>query len=680
MELNLLEEIEYLAMRTAQASFKKDKVRNTDIIKKRFCLNGESFYTLEEIGDYYDITRERVRQIEAKTISNLRKVLSGAALQNGVAASDAVILEYEGLKQELYEQDYILVENDVLRSIKKRFRLNEDAAVLNVVPLVLKILGYYKLPNNINGYPGKILSCWCLSESLDRKLIENALKALKKYRPRAEKVKIFELIVKAKREQGEKIGKELLHLILKACPDFQIVDEDTIEVRFSCLPSHAEKAFRVLESGREPKHFNDILREINFRLSESGTENFPNDRALTNQMAADKRFVSIGRSGFWALSNWEHISTKSITELMELFFHKKNKPQKIDDIFEYVSSKRPGVTRQSIVTYLYDKPQFIRTGDGEYSLSSWGGKSASRVRVNGESINSNIKDAIEELFLVNGRIKNSDLVRAIKDKTSASEATIRKAIKSCQEIEVVDKSGKSNLLICNDIRLTSLSTKKPRTLLREKVQERVMAIMRERQGNKIQKIKLYEEVAKKVDCLRPTFYAYLSEMTDIKQYKEDGKYFCEMNEEGVATPAIPYLDLSPLENCSDAETVSNIIKATDKLNDKDVDVGLFELGRIFENTLKKYLSLAKEQGKISVSRKDTERLVSMIDCIQRNKKDIPVKFKPHHLTLLREDRNLRAHGSMPSETERLIILAKCPFIVEMYIDYIVKFSAQLTSA
>lgn len=678
--MSLLEEIEDLAIRTAQASSRKEKDRNTDIIKKRFCLKGENFYTLEEIGDYYDISRERVRQIEANTISNLRKVLSGAALQSGVAASDTVILEYEGLKQELYEQDYILVENDVLRNIEERFCLSESAVVLNVVPLVLELLGYFKLPNKINGYPGEILSCWCLSESFDRRSIENVLKALKKYRPRAERIKIFDLIVKAKREQGEKIGKELLHLILKVCPDFQIVDEDTIEVRFYCLPSLAEKAFRVLERSNEPKHFNDILREINFRLSESGAEKFSNDRAMTNQMASDKRFVAIGKSGFWALSDWGDISTKPITELMELFFHQKNKPQKIDDIFGYVSSKRPGVTRQSIVTYLYDKPQFIRTGEGEYSLSSWGGKSASRVRVNGESINSNIKDAIEEIFISNDTIRNSDLVRAIKDKTSASDATIRKAIKSCQEIEVVDKSGKSNLLICNDIRLTSLSTKKPRTLLREKVQEEVMAIMKERQGKKIQKIKLYEEVAKKVDCLRPTFYAYLSEMTDIKQYNKGGKYFCQMDYDEVVPPTIPYLDLSPLENCSDAETVSNIIKATDKLNDKDVDVGLFELGRIFENTLKKYLSLAKEQRKLSVTRKDMERLVSMIDCIERNKKDIPVKFKPHHLTLLREDRNLRAHGNMPSETERLIILAKCPFIVEMYIDYIVKFSVQLTSA
>lgn len=680
LHLNILEEIEDLAIRVAEVSFRVEKERNTDIVKKRFSLKGETFYTLEEIGDYYDISRERVRQIEEKAVINLRKALAGGLIKGEVTASDALILEHESLKQELYDQDYILVEQDVIRSIQEKYAIKEKSAALNVVPLILKIFGYFKLPNKISGYPGDILSCWCLSESFDRKSIENVFKALKAYRPKANKVKIFDLVVKAKRDQGERIGKELLHVILKACPDFQMVDEDTIEVRFSCLPSLAEKAYRVLDRNKEAKHFNDILREVNFQLSGAGSDKMANSRALTNQMASDKRFVAVGKSGFWVLAAGNSTSTKPITELMELYFHQQNKPQSINDIYDYVSSKRPGVTRKSIVTYLYGKPQFIRTGDGEYSLSSWGGESASRARVDTEAVSSNIKNAIEEVFLVNETIKRSDLIKEVKNNTGISEATIRKAIKICREIEAVDRSGRSVLLKCTDIRLTSLSTKKPRELLREKVQQEVVSVMSLRQGKRIQKIKLYEEVVRKVDCIRPTFYAYLSEMTDIKQYHEHGKYYCEMDLEASASSAIPYLDLSPLENCSDPETVTNVIKATDKLNDKDVDVGLFELGRIFENTIKRYLELSKEQAKFTVTKKDMERLASMISCIDRNKDVIPIKFKPYHLTLLREDRNLRAHGRMPSESERAIILMKSPFIVEMYIDYIIKFSVQIADS
>ncbi len=646
-------------------------------MKKRFCLNGEKFYTLEEIGDYYGITRERVRQIEAKALSNLRLILSGGELKGGLSASDASILEYENLKQELYEQDYILVEHDVLQKMKTTCETDDSSNSLKIIPLMLELMGYFKLPNKISGYSGTLLSSWCLSDNFDRKSIENVLKALDKYKSKADAIQVFDLIVKAKREQGEKISKELLHLILKVCPDFEKVNEESIRVRFSSLPSIAEKAFRVLESCQEPTHFNDILREINYRLSEAGVDKMATDRALTGQMIADKRFIPIGKSGYWALKTWDGVSTKSITELMELFFHQKNAPQRIDEIYDYVASKRPGVTRQSIITYLYDKPQFIRTGDGEYSLSSWGGVSVTRKIVSSNIATNKIKDAIEEVFIAEETIKNSDLIKNVVDKAGVSEATARKAIKACREIEVIRKSGKSNLLRCNDIRLTSLSARKPRALLRQKVQEAVTKVMDGRQGKRIQKIKLYEEVLKSVDCIRPTFYAYLSEMTDIRQYCLDNKYYCEVAQEQSSQSGIPYLDLSPLDECPDSETASNVVKATDKLNERDVDIGLFELGRIFENTLKRYLEQAKGNGVFNVTAKDLGRLASMISCIERNKEVIQIKFKPHHLTLLREDRNLRAHGNMPSEQDRLVILAKSPFIVEMYIDYIVKFSKQL---
>ncbi|MDH6003204.1 hypothetical protein L8R95_17905, partial [Vibrio aestuarianus] len=132
-----MKEIEDLAIRVAGASFRTEKDRNTDIIKKRFSLAGEDFYTLEEIGDYYDITRERVRQVEAKTVKNLQKVLSGDVLKGGFSASDALILEFEKIKQEVYEQDYILIENDIVKNFCDKYCIESSSVTLKVVPLIL---------------------------------------------------------------------------------------------------------------------------------------------------------------------------------------------------------------------------------------------------------------------------------------------------------------------------------------------------------------------------------------------------------------------------------------------------------------------------------------------------------------------------------------------------------------
>lgn len=46
--------------------------REKQILRLRFGLDGEEIHTLEEIGQTFNITRERVRQIEKKTLQKLR--------------------------------------------------------------------------------------------------------------------------------------------------------------------------------------------------------------------------------------------------------------------------------------------------------------------------------------------------------------------------------------------------------------------------------------------------------------------------------------------------------------------------------------------------------------------------------------------------------------------------------
>jgi len=47
--------------------------REQKILKLRFGLDGEWAHTLEEVGQEFGVTRERIRQIEAKALAKLRK-------------------------------------------------------------------------------------------------------------------------------------------------------------------------------------------------------------------------------------------------------------------------------------------------------------------------------------------------------------------------------------------------------------------------------------------------------------------------------------------------------------------------------------------------------------------------------------------------------------------------------
>ncbi len=67
MDNSLIEEV-HNALRTCGL-----KERDIQIIKKRFGIDCNRTYTLEELGAQYNLTRERIRQIESRALNSLKK-------------------------------------------------------------------------------------------------------------------------------------------------------------------------------------------------------------------------------------------------------------------------------------------------------------------------------------------------------------------------------------------------------------------------------------------------------------------------------------------------------------------------------------------------------------------------------------------------------------------------------
>jgi RNA polymerase primary sigma factor len=69
--------------------------REREIIRLRFGLADGYSYTLEEVGTIFDVTRERVRQIEAKAVEKLRQPGSDVDLASFV--DDSIVERWRGV-------------------------------------------------------------------------------------------------------------------------------------------------------------------------------------------------------------------------------------------------------------------------------------------------------------------------------------------------------------------------------------------------------------------------------------------------------------------------------------------------------------------------------------------------------------------------------------------------------
>jgi RNA polymerase primary sigma factor len=56
--------------------------REQDIVRLRFGLEDGHIRTLEEVGKAFGVTRERIRQIEAKTLAKLRHPMRSQPLRD----------------------------------------------------------------------------------------------------------------------------------------------------------------------------------------------------------------------------------------------------------------------------------------------------------------------------------------------------------------------------------------------------------------------------------------------------------------------------------------------------------------------------------------------------------------------------------------------------------------------
>ena len=674
--VNLLEQLLFITESFINATCKSQPERDLDILKKRFGLNHESVYSLEEIGIYYDITRERVRQVEFNIISKLSELMYGSGESKKFKIQESFAHEYKQVKDNLLDLDYILAEEEIRKIFQDRYGIGKESESFSSLNFLMELLGYCSISPKKHGYRGSTKLAWCLKEQFNKACTEKVFIYLNTLLDKSERFKFFDIVISLNKTKGHRLDKDFIRMLLKLCVEIEKLEneEDIYQVKFECLPNTVERAFRVLQEKGDPLHFSDIAKRINIVELSLGKGKRITVTNLKNQLIADSRFKPIGRSGIWSLSNWDNVTTKTIIQIMEDSFHEGGKPLSVKEVYQYVIAKRPDASSRSVSAYLTNIDIFVRVNKIQYALVVWGLKPLDKsIRRTSEEASSMINAALKEIFIDKDSILLADLIRLVKEKTRLAEMTIRSRVKFSQNFELKQEGISSNYTvycISRDFEQASSNLNSGRELLRDKIQDEVISILQANPNKPVTKGDLYFQVKKEVECLRPTFYACLSNMKAIKQYTENGKSYClfEYQERQNSVN----IDLALLTNCSDLELLDQLKRAINKLNVDDVDLGLFDLGRIFENELKDYLVVAKQHSVIQVYRKDLEKLVHMIDCVVREN----IVSKGYYLHILREERNERAHGKIPNLDERKTILNKAHYVAELYIQNIIFFNDQ----
>ena len=325
--------------------------RNQLLIQSMFLFDSEKAPTLEDVGQRFGITRERVRQIVIKAIKQFKHTANINKLDRFWANLDKAIANGGG----------IIHLKNLPRALKAVFDWPSapNSYALGQFLSIWEKGSTYKDPNDLI-----TADCDCLSCETP----ENFFKALDFSDHDSFHVAVL----------GTKLGsfcqgkcpwnhpKETFHkaFIEKQIKDFNglVLHEDLVLTREKWLEAHCIKledvVCHVLESHGEPMHFTEIANYIR--------KNNPNFKDLSdhNLHAAIIRYDSfkIADRGTYGLASWG-LNYRSVSTAIEEFLDAKGLPQRRQQIIRHLEGE---FNDGNITAALMFETRFKSIGDGIY--------------------------------------------------------------------------------------------------------------------------------------------------------------------------------------------------------------------------------------------------------------------------------------------------------------------------
>lgn len=319
--------------------------RERFVVEKRFALEEVERATLEEIGQHFSVTRERVRQIEKNALQKLTRNVNNF----DVFGINNVALEFLTLHGGVLSEDAMI----------SKLLLKDTGFTAHALLFVLSLdKRFVRLSNTIQYVPYFRLI------DIPEKTVQNAVKAsLTKLKENKDVMSIVDIHEYLADDESEVLSSEGLRSLFTIHKGFKLVDDKVGLISWKHIHPRTlrDKIYFILRESSKPLHFVDIANAI---VAANFDKKRVNLQAVHNELIRHDEFILIGR-GIYALQEWGYASGTVADIVTNILGKVENMSE--DVIIAEVLKQRQ-VKPITVILNLKNKPQFIRVGRKQYAL------------------------------------------------------------------------------------------------------------------------------------------------------------------------------------------------------------------------------------------------------------------------------------------------------------------------
>jgi len=325
--------------------------KETEVVKRRFALAGQNKQTLEKIGKHFNVTRERIRQIESIALSKLKRTVRTTRLNDVNEMAKGILRAHGGL----------MLGSELISAVLKRLPGSQmvDGSILRLS---------FSIDNEMasEGRSQTYKPFWRLSNlSMDdiSTVVDMAVKFLNKRHSCMKSTELVSSIQAMPAFQGRVPSQELIVSSLTIDERLKEIPEGwgLTEWRFVRPRSIRDKVEIILKKSGRPMHFMEIANTI----KEAGFDHKNvTVQAVHNELIRSPQFVLVGR-GLYALREWGY-EPGTVADVIETILKQKGALSK-KQIIEEVGKQRT-VKVGTISLNLQKMPSFVRVGRAVYDF------------------------------------------------------------------------------------------------------------------------------------------------------------------------------------------------------------------------------------------------------------------------------------------------------------------------